>query len=182
MEKILDSVFKFVIEAHKGQKRKFTDVDYVTHPMETANILWEATDHNITTDILSAALLHDVIEDTHINLEDIKNKFGSKIAYLVLELTSNKTEQLKMGKKNYLLNKINNMTSDAFTIKLADRLSNVSDLTERSVPKEYIKKYTEETLFILKGIKRKTNDLQKQLIDSITRILLFLTLNKDIGG
>ena len=39
--KSIDKAFKFASEAHKGQKRKFTDIEYVVHPIETANILWK---------------------------------------------------------------------------------------------------------------------------------------------
>ena len=179
--KSIDKAFKFASEAHKGQKRKFTDIEYVVHPIETANILWEATNHEATDDIIVSALLHDVVEDTKITIDTVEDTFGYKVKMLVSELTSVRKEQNKMGKKYYLLNKINNMSSDAFSIKLADRLSNISDLIDKKVPDDFVKKYSAETTFLLQELKRDTNILQKKLKKSIIKVLLFLTINRNIG-
>lgn len=177
---ITDKALNFATEAHKGQKRKFTDVDYIVHPIETANILWEATNHKISDDSIIAALLHDVVEDTSKTFEDIENNFGTPVKDLVFELTSVKKEIKIMGKKYYLLNKLNHMSNNAFSIKLADRLSNVGDLTYKKTPNQFVKSYSIETTFLLEKIDREINELQSRLIESITKVLLFLTLNRSI--
>ena len=81
----------FAHTAHEGAVRKGTDVPYITHPLETAAIAAEMTDDE---DIIIAALLHDVIEDTKYSKKDIEVRFGSRVAELVLEESEDKRRGL----------------------------------------------------------------------------------------
>ncbi len=103
-------------------------------------------------DVIIATWLHDAVEDKYITYEQIEENFGKKVVYLIYELTSDKTIVQIIGKTEYLINKLNNMTNEALLIKLADRLDNVSDLkvTENS----FKKYYREQTLNILTKINR----------------------------
>ncbi|MCJ7823245.1 MAG: HD domain-containing protein, partial [Armatimonadetes bacterium] len=76
---LLRRAYELAEEAHRGQKRLSGD-DYVTHPLEVAKILVELEMDDAT---LAAALLHDVVEDTGRELEEVREKFGEEIASLV---------------------------------------------------------------------------------------------------
>jgi (p)ppGpp synthase/HD superfamily hydrolase len=79
-----------------------------------------------------AALLHDTLEDTETDFSEISSTFGDAVANLVRELTSDKDKIKQMGKNKYLIDKMLKMSDDTFTIKLCDRLSNISDLPSKS--------------------------------------------------
>jgi (p)ppGpp synthase/HD superfamily hydrolase len=91
------------------------------------------------------------------------------VVYLVYELTSDKTIVQIIGKTEYLINKLNNMTDDALLIKLADRLDNVSDLEVTS--KEFKKYYKEQTINLLTKIRR---SLQPEHTAIISKIYTYL--------
>ena len=80
----------FATKAHKGQVRKYTHEPYVTHPIAVMNIV-KSVPH--TTEMLMAAALHDVVEDTPFTVEDIRKHFGKKVAGLVEALTHDKSDE-----------------------------------------------------------------------------------------
>jgi (p)ppGpp synthase/HD superfamily hydrolase len=173
----LEHAFNFAKEAHYNQKRKYTDIPYINHIEETAQLLWNATNGNEPEYVYIAAILHDIVEDTKITIQDIDNEFGSDVSNLVSELTSDKESQNKEGKQNYLTNKINNMSDYAFSIKLSDRLSNVSGLIHNGIPESFVIKYIDETSYILKNIRRNINDTQRYIIMKIEAMILFIKLS-----
>ena len=63
--------------AHQGQKRKGTDIPYISHPMSVAIILAE---NGASTNVVIAGLLHDTVEDGGIRLEEIRDQFGEHVA------------------------------------------------------------------------------------------------------
>ena len=77
---IVERALIFAAEAHQGAFRKQTTIPYILHPAEVCAI---ATTMTQDPEILAAALLHDVAEDTEYSLEDIRRIFGSRIADLV---------------------------------------------------------------------------------------------------
>ena len=135
----------FAKDAHEGQLRKFTSLPYFSHPKYVARLVEDFVPDN--TDMVISALLHDVVEDTHVDLQTIYNKFGDHVGDLVQELTSIKPS--KMSKRRYLLEKMNGMSEEALIIKLADRLHNVQFLESDGVVRTFIKRYVEETNFIM---------------------------------
>src|SRR5690554_7958579 len=91
--KIVDRAYKYAEEAHLGQYR-VSGEPFVEHPLGVALILSE-----LELDIISivGALLHDVVEDTHINSEDIAKEFSQEVALLVDGVT--KLTRLKFKTK-----------------------------------------------------------------------------------
>ena len=158
----------FAIDKHSGQKRKFRNVPYISHPMEVAKTVKE---YGGTSEMIAAAWLHDVLEDVkNITVQDIIDNFGDKVANLVVELTNK--ENIKGPEKGqYLLDKMLTMSDDALTIKLADRLNNVSDF--ETAPPTFIAKYKPQTELILSGLtKRSLNKTHQKLIDNIKEIII----------
>lgn len=101
-------------EAHKGQKRRITNEPYINHPIRVHEIIKKVMGNKgkENKDILIAALLHDVLEDTEIQYQELSNKFGEGIAILVKECTK---PYDKLKSKNALI------------IKFADMLDNITD-------------------------------------------------------
>ncbi len=117
--------------AHKaiGQKRKYTGEDYFAHPLEVYEILLGYTDNEV---ILSAALLHDVVEDTDITLDFISEEISLDVALVVEMVTDitkpedgNRAERKKIDREHY-------KTADyrGKMVKLADIISNGFDIKE----------------------------------------------------
>ncbi|MCP5043933.1 MAG: HD domain-containing protein, partial [bacterium] len=69
-------------EAHDGQYRKGTGIPYVSHVLQVAGI---ALEHGADEDQAIAALLHDVVEDTHYSGADMAERFGDRVAKIVLD-------------------------------------------------------------------------------------------------
>ena len=154
--------------AHAGQTRS-DKTAYIAHPERVAkSVIQFKKSHNIDA-LMSAAYLHDTIEDTNTTKEDLEKMFGALVASLVQELTSDKEEIAKAGgKTEYLSQKMKKMSSYALVIKLADRLDNVSDIhTAKNAA--WREKYKKETLTVLNYIE-KERVLSKTHMKYITAI------------
>jgi (p)ppGpp synthase/HD superfamily hydrolase len=144
---------QFAKMSHYGQVRKFTGEPYYEHPMRVALM---ATEFNLSINEIVTCWLHDTIEDTTATEEQIIRYFGNEVNSLVQELTSNKEESQKVGKTQYLISKIKGMSNQAFTIKLLDRLDNVTNIT--LAPEKFAKKYYIETKEIIDNIEPRCNN------------------------
>ena len=170
----LKMAYEFAKVAHGDQKRKFVGVPYITHLDETAQLLWDATNGLASNSEYIAAILHDVVEDTDITLEEIGQHFGKEVADLVDELTIDQVEKEKEGKKKYLARKLNTMSEKALNIKLCDRLSNVVSLENKEVPDDFVKWYIKETAYILDNLDRDLNSIQLNLITKLNSMITYL--------
>ena len=90
-ENIVNKAVAFAAEAHDGQLRKGSDIPYIVHPMEAAAICASLTDD---IEVIAAAILHDVVEDTDATIEDVERLFGERIAMLVAGESEDKREGL----------------------------------------------------------------------------------------
>ncbi len=144
---LIRKAFLFADNAHKGVKRKSGE-PYILHPIAVAKIV--AQEIGLGTKSVCAALLHDVVEDTHFTLEDIENSFGGKIAYMVDGLTkisgifSSGVSRQAENLKKILLTLSDDMR--VILIKIADRLHNMRTLEHMSQNKQM--KIASETLYI----------------------------------
>jgi len=165
-ELALDAAIEFAEDMHKGQTRKDSR-PYVIHPQAVFAILksFKVTDKIL----LVAAWLHDTIEDTSATFNTIKRKFNKETAELVKDVTSDPKEISAVGKPHYLLNKMLKMSDKALTLKLADRLHNVSDISKN--PNN--EKLQAATNYILSNLKEKRslNKIQKKIIKAIERYI-----------
>src|SRR4030042_5372549 len=149
---LVAEAFEFAKNAHAGQKRK-TGEDYFEHSVQTAAILAEIGMRSRTT---SAALLHDVPEDTKYSLEDIRKKFGDEIAGLVDGITKLGKFKLRGDKKEVQLENLRKiflaMAEDirVVLIKLADRLHNMRTL--EALPPDKRERIARETMDIFAPI------------------------------
>jgi (p)ppGpp synthase/HD superfamily hydrolase len=166
-ELALDQAIDFAEQMHKGQFRKGDKKPYVVHPKAVYSILksFKVKDKVM----LIAAWLHDTIEDTTATYNIIKKKFNKEVAELVKQLSSSKKEIEIVGKEEYLLKKMLQISKGALTLKLADRLHNVTDITIMPNPeKMYL-----QTKYIIDGLREKRNlsKIQKKIIKAIEKYL-----------
>lgn len=120
---LLAQAIKFAAKAHEGQVRKYTGEPYVTHPLAVMKIVQEVPH---TTEMLSAAVLHDVVEDTPFELEDINREFGSLVASYVDGLTdiSKPEDGNRRTRKALDRDHTAQQGAEVQTIKLADLIHN----------------------------------------------------------
>ncbi|HAF67232.1 MAG TPA: (p)ppGpp synthetase [Clostridiales bacterium UBA9857] len=146
-KELVQRAYVFAAKAHEGQYR-LSGEEYIHHPVAVARILSELEGD---ADTLAAALLHDVVEDTDVTLEEIRQEFGPEIARLVdgvtklsrIQFHSRVEEQVSNLRKMFLA-----MAEDwrVVVIRLADRLHNLRTLG--ALPVEKQKQTAEETLDI----------------------------------
>lgn len=152
LDEDMKKALEYATKAHFGQTRS-DNTPYINHPERVAALVKKyKISHNLDA-LIAAALLHDTIEDTNTTFEDLKKMFGGLVASLVQELTSDKEEIARVGKTEYLSQKMKKMSSYALVIKLADRLDNVSDLKTAKTD-AWRQKYKKETLSVLNYIEK----------------------------
>ncbi|PID50713.1 MAG: hypothetical protein CR991_00130 [Proteobacteria bacterium] len=158
------AAFHLAADAHKHDIRKSGE-PYITHPVEVARIL---ADMHLDVDTVSAALLHDVVEDTHYTLADIEQHFGSVVSYLVdgvTKLKSNKFSDKHAATVASFQKMMQAMTEDfrVVIIKLADRLHNLRTLTYQKP--ESRRRIARETLSIYVPLARRMgmNALRREI-------------------
>lgn len=141
-KKMEQEALEFAREAHGDQQRKYTQEAYIEHPKRVAEIVRTV---NHSTEMICAAYLHDVVEDTPVSLQDIQRKFGRKIANLVEELTDEFVKEKypdlnRRKRKQREVQRQAGMSIEAKTIKLADVIDNTRDIVknDRGFARKYI--------------------------------------------
>ncbi|KPL04617.1 MAG: hypothetical protein AMJ90_00165 [candidate division Zixibacteria bacterium SM23_73_2] len=170
---LLRKAYEFSDKAHRGQFRESGD-PYIEHCLNVAFILAE---QHLDSATITAGMIHDVVEETEITLEQIKDEFDQGIALLVdgvtkigeMELKSTEEQQVEYYRKMLL-----SMAKDirVILIKLADRLHNMRTLEPLEVKRQ--KKISQETLeiyaplahrFGMAKIKAELEDLSLKYLD-----------------
>lgn len=147
-KKIIRKAFDVAVDAHKDQRRKSGEA-YIFHPIAVAKIV--ARDIGLGATSIAAALMHDVVEDTDITVQDIEKMFNPKIAQLVEGLTKIakvKTDQeISVQAENFrkMLLTLNDDVR-VILIKIADRLHNMQTMESMVDYKQA--KIASETLYI----------------------------------
>ena len=125
---LMDRAIVFATRAHSGTYRKGTKIPYIVHPIEAAAIVSTMTDD---PDMIAAAVLHDVVEDTDATLEEIRFFFNERIADLVEAESEDKRKDLP-PQETWMIRKMetleflrNEADRDAKILALADKLSNM---------------------------------------------------------
>lgn len=134
--KLVRKAYELAAEAHKSQKRK-TGEPYIIHPIAVARIVAEELE--LGANPVMAAFLHDVVEDTPYTIDDICERFGEDVAFLVGVVTKRKKDKYDKSKQvdNYrqILASVQ-YDVRAILVKLADRLHNMRTLASISPDKQ----------------------------------------------
>ena len=121
------SAARFAAEKHSQQKRKGAlGEPYLNHLIEVAELV-AAGSQELDTELVMAAFLHDVIEDTSVTLQGLKNLFGDDVANLVAEVTDDKSLSKEM-RKQLQVQTAHKKSPRAQTLKLADKISNLRSI------------------------------------------------------
>ena len=118
----IEKAIQLAAIAHRGQKRKGTDIPYITHPFGVGVLLCRA---GCPEEVVIAGILHDTIEDTTLTLAEIRGEFGERVASTV-EACSEPDKSLPWEeRKRHTLEFLNSAPNDVRFVALADKLNNV---------------------------------------------------------
>lgn len=131
---LLDRAIIYAVKAHAGTERRGKGFPYIVHPMEAVEIVSTITPDQ---ELLAAAALHDVVEDTDISAEDIRREFGDRIANLVIaesdEMVEGVSEEESWhGRKQAAIDRLARAPHDAKIVAMGDKLSNM-----RAIARDY---------------------------------------------
>ncbi|MBQ9193158.1 MAG: bifunctional (p)ppGpp synthetase/guanosine-3',5'-bis(diphosphate) 3'-pyrophosphohydrolase [Bacteroidales bacterium] len=127
---LLDRAIEFAVRAHAGTERRGKGFPYIVHPMEAMAIVATMTSDQ---ELLAAAALHDVVEDTDIGLDEIRALFGDRVAALVQTESDRKDEALDWhARKQESLMRLSEASRDEKVVALGDKLSNM-----RAIARDY---------------------------------------------
>jgi myo-inositol-1(or 4)-monophosphatase len=126
----LEKAITFAIDKHAGQVRKGSAIPFITHPLEALSIAAEITND---PEILAATVLHDVVEDTPVEIEEIREFFGERVASLVAAESEDKMLEISpseswKARKEAHLEVMKSVPHEAKIIVLADKLANMRSL------------------------------------------------------
>jgi len=185
-KRLIRQAFNMALDSHKDMRRKSGE-PYIYHPIAVAQIA--AEEIGLGTTSIVCALLHDVVEDTAITLEDIEREFGKKVARIIDGLTKisgvfdyNSSLQAENFRKMLLT-----LADDVrvILIKLADRLHNMR--TMEFMPRDKQLKISSETVYLyaplahrlgLYAIKSELEDLSMKYMESETYKFIARKLNE----
>lgn len=131
---LVDKAIIFAVNAHKNTERRGKGFPYVIHPLEAMAVV-----ASLTTDpeLLAAAALHDVVEDTDYTAEDIRKEFGDRVASLVAAESDAvfpdlSPEESWHMRKQIAMDHLKAASMDVKTVAMGDKLSNV-----RAIARDY---------------------------------------------
>lgn len=163
----LSAIFKalnFSAERHRMQRRKDHDeTPYINHPISVAEMIVNTGGVSDTNTII-AALLHDTIEDVGVTAKELRQMFGDEVASLVQEVTDDKSLP-KAERKRLQVEHASHKSSKAKLIKIADKISNVRDVTN-SPPSSWNQErrieYLDWTENVMKGLRGVNSALEAE--------------------
>ncbi|MGX8713103.1 MAG: HD domain-containing protein [bacterium] len=130
---LLDRAIIFAVKAHAGTERKGKGFPYIVHPMESVSIVATMTNDQ---ELLAAAVLHDVIEDTDTTVEELRREFGERVAWLVEAESDIQVDGSKAcswhNRKQAAIDRLTKAPLDAKLVALGDKLSNM-----RAIARDY---------------------------------------------
>ena len=115
----------FAAEAHAGQFRKCTRIPYLCHPLDVARTLVRLGYDDL---VVSAGILHDVLEDTAVTRSKLAGKFGDGITGIVEQVTFRDQDDGWRGKKQRTIARLMTVDEHALAVAAADKFSNLSDI------------------------------------------------------
>jgi (p)ppGpp synthase/HD superfamily hydrolase len=118
----------FADERHAGQTRDLGEVPFVTHPVEVARLLHEA---GYSDEVVAAGVLHDVLEDTDSQPEELMSRFGHEVAELVGAVSDDPSIEDRIERKAALRRQVAEAGEHAAVVFAADKVSKARELRLR---------------------------------------------------
>ncbi len=162
---------RFAANRHHGQHRK-GDLShpYIEHLLEVASLLADPGGIG-DPEILAAAVLHDTLEDTETTAAELRELFGERIASLVLEVTDDDGLPENVRRQRQIEHSPQ-LSFNAKLIKLADKISNVKDVTDHPPsdwPQEQRLEYIDRAERVVAGLRGVNPELEKYFDEAATR-------------
>jgi GTP pyrophosphokinase len=172
---IIDRAYQLALKSHEEQKR-LSGSPYISHPVAVSCILVEL---GMDTESVAAGLLHDVVEDTPVNLDQLKKEFGTEIAYLTDGVTklgripySSREEQQAENLRKMLIAMADDIR--VIIIKLADRLHNMRTIEFMPPQKQRDKALENMEVYApiahrlgIRAVKEELEDLSLKCLDPV---------------
>jgi guanosine-3',5'-bis(diphosphate) 3'-pyrophosphohydrolase len=159
----------FAAQRHTGHQRKGNDNQpYINHPLEVANLIANVGQVD-DIDVLIAAILHDTVEDVGVTKAEIVQKFGERVAGIVMEVTDDKTLP-KEERKRLQVEHAPHLSTEAKLVKLGDKISNIADVATNPPngwDLERRKQYIDWGEAVGKGLRGVNGVLEKKFDDTI---------------
>ena len=136
MKDLVSEAIAFSTMAHDGMRRRKSDFPYILHPMEVGAIIGTMTE---SQEVIAAGVLHDVVEDAGISIEEIGEKFGARVMELVASETEDKREDLPPEdtwriRKEESIEKLRTTNDiEVLMLWIGDKLSNI-----RAIYRDYL--------------------------------------------
>lgn len=132
---LLDKAIVFAVKAHANTERRGKGFPYIVHPMEAVEIVATITPDQ---ELLAAAALHDVVEDTDTDISEIRAEFGNRVADLVAseseeEVVGESMENSWHKRKQAAIDRLARASHDAKIVAMGDKLSNM-----RAIYRDYV--------------------------------------------
>lgn len=173
---IIDKIIEFTDHAHGDQTRKYNTDRYIVHPIRVMKLCADYTDK---LPVLSAAILHDVIEDTPLTGDDISSFLShymddedqNETVKLVVELTDvylkkNFPKMNRFTRKQLETKRLKEISADAQTIKYADIIDNAKEISQNDP--SFAKRFLAECYDILIAMEKGNSELRQKAIDLVT--------------
>ena len=160
---------QFAALKHCDQRRKDGKTPYIIHPISVAMILAEIGSIE-DLEILSAALLHDTLEDTDTSAHELDKNFGSRVRIIVEELTDNDMLTFSQRKQMQIEN-APYLSKNATLVRIADKISNVSDVIENPPPEwnqKRCNKYVDWAEAVMNNCQKVNQDLENHFFELLT--------------
>ena len=120
---LVDKAIIFATNAHRNTERRGKSFAYIIHPLESMAIVATMSKDQ---DLLAAAVLHDVVEDTDVTIEDIRREFGERVASIIKNETVMDDGNLSWKERKTLsIKHIKESSIDSKIVALGDKLSNM---------------------------------------------------------
>ncbi len=124
---MVNKALEFSAKAHLAQKRKGTDILYITHPFAVGMILANA---GCPEEVVVAGILHDTVEDTNVTLEQIEGAFGEEVAAIVAGCSEPYKELSWEERKQHTLDELKSASLAIQSVACADKLHNISSMID----------------------------------------------------
>jgi guanosine-3',5'-bis(diphosphate) 3'-pyrophosphohydrolase len=165
---------RFAADKHRYQRRKGADAPpYINHPIEVADLLANVGGVTDPTALI-AAVLHDTVEDTETTPEELEALFGAEVRDLVAEVTDDKSLP-KAERKRLQIEHAPSLSRHAKEIKVADKISNVLDITHNPPagwPLERKREYLEWADQVVEGCRGANKELDRRFDEALSDALL----------
>ena len=127
----IENAIVFATKAHAGVTRKGKNRLYILHPIEAMTIVAGLTEDE---DVIAAAVLHDVVEDTDVQPEKIEQEFGKRVLDLVMAESEDKMRDIPAEaswkeRKQHTIDHLDDINRDAKLICLGDKLANIREMS-----------------------------------------------------